>query len=265
MKLKILYIDDEKVNLSNFELTYEFEYETAIFLRAEEALAWIDENPDVAIVICDQRMGAGTGLEVLEKVLHKVPKAIRILVNSYVITPEIEDAAETGLIMRCIQKPWNANDFAATIRMSKNYYLLAQQKDELLLKLSETKQKLISAEDVFEQRYRDRCAEFTAAKHALIEEIAEFRRKLAEQESVNEVLQKGMVRSTKKLTGILPICASCKKIRDEDNSWNHVEVYFEKNTDVYFTHGICPECVKRAYSEEFKPQFTEIYAQSGKG
>jgi sigma-B regulation protein RsbU (phosphoserine phosphatase) len=51
----------------------------------------------------------------------------------------------------------------------------------------------------------------------------------------------------KTLRGILPICSSCKKIRDDQGYWNQVEVYVRDHTEAEFTHGICPECVKKLY------------------
>jgi PAS domain S-box-containing protein len=51
------------------------------------------------------------------------------------------------------------------------------------------------------------------------------------------------------LTGLLPICASCKKIRDDQGYWNQLESYIIKNSDAKFTHGICPECVKKLYPD----------------
>jgi hypothetical protein len=47
------------------------------------------------------------------------------------------------------------------------------------------------------------------------------------------------------LSGLLPICASCKKVRDDQGYWTQVEVYVRDRTNAEFTHGICPECVKR--------------------
>ncbi len=51
----------------------------------------------------------------------------------------------------------------------------------------------------------------------------------------------------KTLRGIIPICASCKKIRDDQGYWNQVEVYVRDHTEAEFTHGICPECIKKLY------------------
>lgn len=51
----------------------------------------------------------------------------------------------------------------------------------------------------------------------------------------------------KQLSGFLPICSSCKKIRDDEGYWNQLESYLKKHADVVFSHGICPECVKKLY------------------
>ena len=53
----------------------------------------------------------------------------------------------------------------------------------------------------------------------------------------------------KTLRGIVPICASCKKIRDDKGYWNQVEVYVRNHTEAEFSHGICPDCMKRLYPE----------------
>ena len=53
------------------------------------------------------------------------------------------------------------------------------------------------------------------------------------------------------LQGLLPICAYCKKIRDDDNYWTQVESYVSRHADVQFSHGICPECYAKVVAEEF--------------
>ena len=51
------------------------------------------------------------------------------------------------------------------------------------------------------------------------------------------------------LQGLLPICTSCKKIRDSKNCWHKIENYISKHADVKFTHGYCPECHERVMKE----------------
>jgi sigma-B regulation protein RsbU (phosphoserine phosphatase) len=54
----------------------------------------------------------------------------------------------------------------------------------------------------------------------------------------------------KTLRGIVPICANCKKIRDDRGYWNQVEVYVRDHTEAEFTHALCPECMKKMESED---------------
>ena len=54
------------------------------------------------------------------------------------------------------------------------------------------------------------------------------------------------------LRGLLPICACCKKIRDDGGYWNHIESYLRKHTLADFTHTLCPECVKQYYPDLWK-------------
>ena len=51
------------------------------------------------------------------------------------------------------------------------------------------------------------------------------------------------------LSGFLPICASCKKIRDDKGYWNQIESYIKKHSEAEFSHSICPECAKNLYPE----------------
>ena len=51
------------------------------------------------------------------------------------------------------------------------------------------------------------------------------------------------------LSGLLPICANCHKVRDDGGYWNRVETYMSEHLDVEFSHGICPECIRELYPE----------------
>lgn len=65
-----------------------------------------------------------------------------------------------------------------------------------------------------------------------------------------EELQKEL----KILEGILPICASCKKIRNEKGEYEQIEKYVTEHSEASFSHGICPECANRLYPEYFSNQ-----------
>ena len=54
----------------------------------------------------------------------------------------------------------------------------------------------------------------------------------------------------KVLSGLIPICAWCKKIRDDGGYWSKIEAYLSARTDAQFTHGICPECTKKMLADD---------------
>jgi DNA-binding NtrC family response regulator len=68
----------------------------------------------------------------------------------------------------------------------------------------------------------------------------------AERERLVAELQAALM-DVKRLSGLLPICSSCKKIRDKHNEWQWIEVYIQKHSEAMFTHGLCPDCSKRLF------------------
>lgn len=60
---------------------------------------------------------------------------------------------------------------------------------------------------------------------------------------------KDALRNVKTLSGLLPICSSCKKIRDDKGYWNQLEAYIHDHSQAQFSHGICPECAKKLYPD----------------
>ena len=60
---------------------------------------------------------------------------------------------------------------------------------------------------------------------------------------------KKALQEVKQLKGFIPICASCKKIRNDRGFWEQVESYISKHSDATFSHGVCPECMETLYSE----------------
>jgi len=83
-------------------------------------------------------------------------------------------------------------------------------------------------------------------------ETIEYRRAhkryLAEREQLIADLQKALS-EIKTLRGILPICAYCKKIRDDEGLWKQLEAYISEHSEAEFTHGACPECAQKALEE----------------
>lgn len=66
-------------------------------------------------------------------------------------------------------------------------------------------------------------------------------------------LQESLAR-VRTLSGLLPICANCKKIRDDKGYWNQIEIYIRERSQAEFTHGICPDCAQRLYPQDYEPE-----------
>ncbi len=81
---------------------------------------------------------------------------------------------------------------------------------------------------------------------ASVRDITERKIIEAERENLIQKLQK-TIAEVNVLRGILPICASCKKIRDDKGYWNQIEAYIQDHSDTLFSHGICPDCAKKLY------------------
>jgi len=60
---------------------------------------------------------------------------------------------------------------------------------------------------------------------------------------------RGALAKVKSLSGLLTICAGCKKIRDDGGYWKQVEGYIQEHSEARFSHGMCPDCIKKYYPE----------------
>jgi CheY-like chemotaxis protein len=83
-----------------------------------------------------------------------------------------------------------------------------------------------------------RALRYAIERHRILEERKKLIRKLQEA-----------LATVKTLKGLLPICAACKKIRDDNGYWSQLEIYIEAHSDAEFTHGLCPECRRRLFPE----------------
>ena len=64
-----------------------------------------------------------------------------------------------------------------------------------------------------------------------------------------EELQEALA-EVKILSGLFPICASCKKIRDDKGYWNQIDSYIQEHSEAKFSHGLCPECTDGLYGKQ---------------
>jgi PAS domain S-box-containing protein len=90
----------------------------------------------------------------------------------------------------------------------------------------------------------------------IIRDITE--RKRAEEEREQLIIElRDALSKIKTLSGMLPICVSCKKIRDDKGYWNQIESYIKHHSEAEFSHSICPECAKTLYPEHYKKMYPE--------
>ena len=83
-------------------------------------------------------------------------------------------------------------------------------------------------------------------------------RKQSEEERERLIAElKKALSDVKALSGLLPICASCKRIRDDKGYWNQIESYIKDHSEAEFSHGICPDCVEKLYPEFHKKKHEE--------
>jgi hypothetical protein len=67
-------------------------------------------------------------------------------------------------------------------------------------------------------------------------------------------LLKNLYKRIRLLEGFIPICANCKKIKNTDDQWEHIEQYITKHSLAQFSHGICPDCTRKLYPELYKDE-----------
>ena len=84
------------------------------------------------------------------------------------------------------------------------------------------------------------------------EDITARKQTEAERVRLIQELQAALA-NVKALSGLLPICAGCKKIRDDKGYWSQVEIYIQHHSEATFTHGLCPDCIKKYYPDLEEP------------
>lgn len=85
---------------------------------------------------------------------------------------------------------------------------------------------------------------------AILRDVTEAKRAEEERERLIRSLQDALAQ-VKTLRGLLPICANCKKIRDDSGYWRQVEDYVHEHSEADFSHGICPDCMRKLYPDMF--------------
>ena len=102
--------------------------------------------------------------------------------------------------------------------------------------------------DELDRRVKERTSDLAAANEQLKREIDERLKTERENQTLIIDLKKAL-KEVKKMSGLLPICASCKKIRDDKGYWNQLEDFIRKHSEAEFSHGVCPDCARKLYPD----------------
>jgi len=134
-KIQVLYIDDEPNNLVSFKASFRFDYNIVLANNTAEALQKLQENPDISIILSDQKMPGMTGVEFFEEIRPKYPNPVRILITGYTDIDSVINAINRGHVFRYIKKPWTEADVKSAIDEAQKFYvtssLLAIKNEEL--------------------------------------------------------------------------------------------------------------------------------------
>ena len=143
----ILIVDDEEAILESLELTLGIEYRVFTAASAEAGLEILDRE-DIALVISDQVMPGMSGVEFLEKVIERNPRATRMMLTGYADMPSLIAAINEGRIWRYIPKPWEPDDLRIAVKRGLEVYALSSENAQLADALAEANERL-RAENVY--------------------------------------------------------------------------------------------------------------------
>ncbi len=109
-KRKILYVDDEQINLLLFEANLKDKFEIILAESAMNALKIIAGNKDIDVVISDMKMPFMNGVAFIEKAKLDLPDAKYYILTGYGMTDEIKEAMDEGLVLKKFDKPFRINE-----------------------------------------------------------------------------------------------------------------------------------------------------------
>ena len=198
--------------LPQYELESAFQGEEAL----EKVKAALRKNQTYSLIFMDVRMPPGwDGIETIQRIWEVTPDSQVVICTAYADYSWENIYSKFGSTDNLVflRKPFDHTEvrqLASALTKKWNYAAMSQ------LKMSEL-------EKMVKEQTR-----------SLAETVKELQDALA---------------NIKTLKGLLPICASCKKIRNDKGFWDSVETYVAAHTDASFSHGFCPSCIAKMYPE----------------
>lgn len=188
-RLKILYIDDERINLLNFESAFGKEYEILNAESGEDALRIFKQESDVSMVISDQRMPGMSGVELLEKIYRLNPEPVRMILTGYKDIEDILGAINQGRVHRYILKPWEEKEIRPVLKQAGELFRLTTENRRLIEEL-QAKNKELTKLNADNQKMNKKLLEDILRRQEVEEELAVRSRELEEANNAMKVLLK---------------------------------------------------------------------------
>jgi signal transduction histidine kinase len=141
---KILFVDDEEINVFNFQLIFQDKYEIITAYSGEEGLRLFQESSDIGLIVSDQRMPGISGTDMLSRMYEIDPDPIRVLLTAHSQVEDIMDAINLGRIYQYILKPWDTGDMEMFIDRAKALYQLKKENISLTNELADKNRNLES-------------------------------------------------------------------------------------------------------------------------
>jgi DNA-binding NtrC family response regulator len=228
-KQNILIIDDDpNVRKTLSDILKVKGYESYAAMDGAEALSFLEQFP-INVAVIDLGLPDVSGLEILSRIKTNSPSVEAIILTGNASLNSAVEATNRGAFSYLV-KPYDADQLMLQIKLA-----LEKQKA----------QKAIAQHSIGVERMNVQLSETNAE---LIKEIAERKRGEEERERLIVELKEALSK-IKTLSGLLPICMACKKIRNDKGYWEQIEVYIRDRSEADFSHGICPECMKKLYPE----------------
>ena len=239
--LEILVVEDsptQALQLSN--LLEEAGYHVLAAVNGAEALRQISDSPP-ALVISDIMMPEMDGYELCGHI-KKQPETKNIpviLITSLTEPEDIVKGLECGAD-NFVTKPYEEELLLSQVEyMMVNRSIRKNSRSEMAIEVFFAgKKHLINSDRI----------QILDLLFSIYENSLQQKREL---EKSNQKLREAL-ETIKTLEGIIPICAHCKKIRDDAGAWKQMEVYISQHSEAKFSHSICPKCVEELYPELHK-------------